>query len=131
MIGKGPVNPERSFGISVGSVLIAIAAYFLWRGRLTGAEVLGSLGAFLLGAGLIQPTILKVPSRIWWRFSRALGYINARVMLTAIFMLVFATIGLAWRLTGRDPLGRRRATWPGWSPYPVRYRDRNHYKRMY
>jgi hypothetical protein len=36
-----------------------------------------------------------------------------------------------WRLTGRDPLARRRDKWPGWSPYPERYRNRKHYEQMY
>ena len=40
-------------------------------------------------------------------------------------------IGFIWRLTGKDPLARRRRTAPGWSPYPNRYRDRRHYLRMY
>jgi saxitoxin biosynthesis operon SxtJ-like protein len=128
---RGVANPERSFGISVGAVLLAIAAYFFWRGRISGAEVLGTVGAFLLIAGLTRPTILRVPSGLWWRFSRALGYVNARIILTVMFMLGFATIGLIWRLTGHDPLGRRRSAWPGWSPYPVRYRQLDHYKRMY
>jgi hypothetical protein len=131
MISQPHVSPERSFGVSVGAVLLAIAAYFLWRGRITGAEVLGTVGLFLLIAGLTRPTILKIPSRLWWRFSRALGYVNARIILTVIFMLGFATIGLIWRLIGHDPLGLRRSVWPGWSPYPARYRQRDHYTRMY
>jgi hypothetical protein len=36
-----------------------------------------------------------------------------------------------WRLTGRDPLMRKRAGWPGWTPYPDRYRDRAHFARMF
>ena len=36
-----------------------------------------------------------------------------------------------WRVTGKDPLARRRDRWPGWTPYPERYRDPKHYKRMY
>ena len=40
---KGPANPERSFGVSVGTVLIAVAGYLLWRGRVSGAEVSGGL----------------------------------------------------------------------------------------
>jgi len=35
------------------------------------------------------------------------------------------------RVIGKDPLTRRRTQWPGWSPYPARYRDPKHYSRMY
>ena len=60
---KDPANPERSFGISVGSVLIVIALILLWRRRIGRAEVLGGVGAVLLVLGLVQPALLKWPSR--------------------------------------------------------------------
>jgi saxitoxin biosynthesis operon SxtJ-like protein len=131
MSGKGPRNPERSFGVSVGIVLCVIAALLLWRGRTTRAEIVGAIGAVLLIAGLLHPPLLKWPSAGWWAFSRALGYVNARVILTILFVVVLVPLSLAWRLTGKDPLARRRDRWPGWSPYPQRYRDPRHYDRMF
>lgn len=128
---KGPANPERSFGISVGIVLCAIAALLWWRGRVGRAEVVGGIGAFLLVFGLVYPPLLKYPSAAWWRFSRALGHVNARVLLTVLFTLVLVPISLVWRLTGTDPLARRRNQRPGWSPHPPRYRDPKHFERMY
>jgi hypothetical protein len=130
-MSKGPKNPERSFGVSVGSVLIVLALVLLWRRRIGRAEVLGGLGAVLLVLGLAAPTLLKWPSKYWWKFSIALGRVMARVWLTLLFFVVLTPVGLIWRLIGRDPLNRRRDTWPGWSSYPDRYRDRKHYDRMY
>jgi hypothetical protein len=124
-------NPERSFGVSVGAVLCAIGMLLWWRGRIGRAEIIGAAGALLLAAGLAYPPILKWPSAFWWRFSRALGHINARVLLTLLFWIVFVPVSLIWRLTGTDPLGRRREHWPGWSPHPASHRDRTHYTRMY
>ena len=131
MRARGPVNPERSFGISVGIVLLLISAALVWRGRITTAEVLGATGAILLVLGLTRPTWLKYPSAVWWKFAITLGWINARVILTVAFSIVLTPIGLLWRVIGKDPLCRRRRNWPGWSPYPERYRDRDHYTRMY
>ena|SRR5436305_7654742 len=131
MTAKHTRNEERSFGLSVGAVLCAIAAILWWRGRITRAEVIGGIGAFLLVAGLVYSPILKYPSAWWWRFSRALGYVNARILLTILFSVVLVPLSIIWRLTGKDPLSRKRADWPGWTPYPVRYRDRKHYERMY
>jgi hypothetical protein len=130
-MNKGPANPERSFGVSVGIVLCAIAALLWWRGRVSRAEIVGAIGAVLLVAGAAYPPLLKYPSAAWWRFSRLLGHVNARVLLTILFAFVLTPIGLVWRLVGQDPLGRRRERWRGWSPYPERYRDRNHYSRMF
>lgn len=117
--------------MSVGAVLCLIAAVLAWRGRIGRAEVLGAIGVFLLAAGLIYAPILKWPSSIWWRFARALGYVNARVLLTVLFGVALVPLGTIWRLTGNDPLGRRRDRWRGWSPYPARYADRHHYTKMY
>jgi hypothetical protein len=128
---QGPANPERSFGISVGLVLCAIAAALVWRGRVGRAEVVGTIGVLLLAGGLLYPPILKRPSAIWWRFSRVLGHFNARVLLTLMFALVFVPLSLLWRLIGKDPLARTRDRWPGWSIYPARYRDKHHYTRMF
>lgn len=71
--------------------------------------------------------------RAWWmQLAHALGWINARIVLSAIFFLVFMPVGLIARLVGWDPLRRR---WPsgqsGWVPYPERHQDPTHYERMY
>jgi hypothetical protein len=126
-----PQFKERSFGISVGSVLLLIAAVLVWRGRITTAQVVGGIGALLLLLGLTRPVLLKWPSAVWWKFAMALGYVNARVILTIAFLIVLTPIGLLWRVIGRDPMRRRRQNFEGWSAYPARYRDRNHFKRMY
>src|SRR5438128_2704275 len=131
MSSKGPGNPERSFGVSVGVVLSVIAAFLWWRGRVGRAEVIGGIGAVLLVAGLVAPRALKYPSAAWWKFSRALGYVNARVLLTILFAIVLVPLSLVWRLTGTDPLARRRQRFAGWQPYPERYRDSRHYERMF
>ncbi len=130
-MNRGPKNPERSFGVSVGIVLCLIAAALVWRGHLVRAEVLGAIGAVLLFFGLVHPPALRIPSTYWWRFSRALGHVNARILLTLLFVLVLTPVSVLWRLLGKDPLARNRKQWQGWTPYPARYRNPRHYSRMY
>lgn len=131
MAHKGPKNPERSFGLSVGTVLLLIAAYAIWRKRFTVAEITGGIGFVLVVLGYLRPILLYYPSLVWWKFALALGYVNARVILTIAFTIVLLPISIVWRLIGRDPLHRRRVQWPGWTPYPSRYRNAQHFEKMY
>jgi hypothetical protein len=131
---KKPLRPnfkERSFGVSVGTVLLAIAAYSVWRERWMLAQWLGGIGVVLLGFGLTAPRLLKWPSAAWWAMAAVLGYVNARVILTIVFAIVLTPIGVLWRVIGKDPLAAQRKNWPGWSASPERFRDPNHFKRMY
>ena len=73
------------------------------------AEVLAGIGTVLLVLGATRPRLLAWPSAVWWRFSRALGYVNARVLLTLLFALILVPVSLIWRLLGKDPLRRGRA----------------------
>ena len=128
---QAPHFQERSFGKSVGGVLLLVAIYMVWRGRITGAAIAGGVGATLLLLGLTAPTLLKWPSAVWWKLAMVLGYVNARVILTLAFAIVFVPLGLLWRLIGRDPLANRRDGFRGWTPYPARYRNRDHFTKMY
>jgi hypothetical protein len=131
MTRKGPAHPERSFGISVGAVSALVAAYLWWRGSLQAASILGGVGVTLIALGLTAPRALRWPSLVWWKLVHVLGYVNARIILTVLFAVLLVPVGLVWRVTGKDPLGRRRSRATGWSPYPARYRDPKHYSRMF
>jgi hypothetical protein len=121
----------RSFGFPVGGVLVLISAYAAWRGQRAVTWPVLAVSLTLLLFAWLRPTLLERPGLLWQRFAIALGHVNARIILTVAFVLVFVPIGLVWRLIGRDPLARRRRAWPGWTPSPARYRERAHYTRMY
>lgn len=131
MAPKGPAHPERSFGVTVGGVAVVASAYLWWRGSAQSAAIVGVVGVALAVLGLRAPRALSWPSFVWWKLVHVLGYINARIILTVLFTVLLVPISLFWRLTGKDPLGRRRFRDSGWSAYPARYRDPKHYSRMY
>jgi hypothetical protein len=126
-----PSSRERSFGVSVGGALLVVAAALAWRGHITRAEVAAVVAVWLIVAGIVRPTLLTGLADGWWRFARVLGYVNSRVLLTIFFVVVLVPVGFFWQLIGKDPLGRRRDSWPGWSRHPERYRDPKHYLRMF
>jgi len=121
---------HRSFGLTVGGVLVLFAAFTLWRGHVTRAEVLGGLGALLIVAALARPQSLAGIAAVWSRIGHALGWFNSRVLLTVMFFLVLWPVGLVSRLSGNDPLERRRRG-SMWTPYPERLRDSKHFERLF
>ena len=126
-----PDFKERSFGKAVGGFLLLLSVALWWRGRITNAEIMAGIGAVLLVLGLVAPRLLYYPSLVWWKFAMILGYVNARIILTVAFLIVLTPLAVIWRLLGRDPLAIKKQHWPGWSPYPARYRDKDHFNRMY
>ena len=123
---------ERTFGFSVGTVCALGAVYFFWRGRTTPAAIFGFLATGLLLPALMAPVLLRVPNALWRQLSHGLAWLNARILLSVIFLLVLTPLGLIFRLVRRDPLGRgRRGSGSGWVPYPERQRNPKHYERMY
>ena len=129
---RGPIKPfaqERAFGRGVGAVLVLIAGYSVWRGRSSAAEITGATGVVLLVLSAVAPAALKWPSKAWWMFAHALGWVNTRVLLTLFFMLVIVPVGLFFKLFGHDLLDRH-GRGSSWRPYPLR-RDPRHYEHMF
>jgi hypothetical protein len=100
----------RKSALLVSAVLLAVAAWNLYRGRMNVVVVFGSTGAVLLVVGLLIPVAARAFHNGWMRFASALGYVNSRVLLTLMYYLVMTPYGFVSRLVGRDPLRRRGAT---------------------
>ena len=58
--------------------------------------------------GLIAPRILHYPYKVWMALGHALGWINSHIILGLVFIFVLQPIAFTMRLTGYDPLRRRR-----------------------
>lgn len=124
---------ERNFGLLVGGVFIALAGWWLWRGKLqTVAFCLLALGAALVIFGIIFPKALVIPNRLWMGLSRALSLITTPIIMGVIFFLIITPFGFMRRLLGKDPLNRRAARRDSyWKAYSARQKDPRHYEKMY
>ena len=58
--------------------------------------------------GPAAPRILRLPYKAWMALALVLGYVMTRVLLTAVFVLIVTPLGIAMRLSGRDPMQRKR-----------------------
>jgi hypothetical protein len=99
----------RKSALLVAAVLLAVAAWNLYRGRTTVVVIFGALGALLVVAGLLVPPAARAFHTAWMRLAALLGHVNSRVLLTLFYYLVITPYGFVTRLVGRDPLRRRGA----------------------
>jgi len=122
----------RKTALVVAVVLILIAAFGWYRGRLMLAYITGAAGLILILAGLFMPLLAKF-FHVWWmRLAFALGYVNSRILLTLIYFLVFMPYGFVSRLFGRDPLGRGGAkTESYWIPRERARQAKEQFERMF
>jgi hypothetical protein len=127
---KAETVRARSFGRTMGVVAWIAAVWFVRRARIQPAEVSAVVGVVPLIVAQFRPLWLRHPARLWFVLAHALGWFNARVLLTIAYAVVLTPISLVWRCAGIDPLRRRRSD-PRWIKYPARYADRSHYTRMY
>jgi hypothetical protein len=101
------VKQARKSAWAVGGVLVAIAAWNVYRGRPNIYWSFGSIGSLLLIIGSTWAGGAMAFHRGWMKFAMALGAINSRIILALIFYLVITPYGLIMRLFGRDVLHRR------------------------
>ena len=124
---------ERQFGRGVGAVLLVVCAWLFWRGsEPLVVRTLLIIGGSLILFGFLYPRALIWPNRAWTRLSEVLSYVSTRVILAVVFFLVITPIGVAKRLAGWDPLGRRREPAKSyWSLYSLRQHDPKHLEKMF
>jgi hypothetical protein len=96
----------REFGITIGAVLLALAAFVIWRGRASSAYFV-IFGILFIGFGVAAPALLKPLQKIWMALSVVIGFFMSRLILTILFYGVITPIGLLTRLLGKDILDLR------------------------
>jgi hypothetical protein len=105
----------QRFSQGVGLVLVGISAVLslytgLWlqAGWTLRSPWSGGIGLLILVLGVVAPTTLDVPERLWMRMAHFLGYWNTRILLTLVYFLIVSPMGLIARLLGWDKLRLRR-----------------------
>lgn len=93
----------RKFGRTMGMFLILLGLILCYFSS-QSATWLNALGAMLLILSALSPVLLKPLYSIWMSFATLLGFIMTRIILGAIFFLIFAPVGLVFRLLRKDHL---------------------------
>jgi hypothetical protein len=104
---------DRAFGLTVGGILVAIAALRaglqLWAGAAPGGLEggLAGIGAALVVGGLAAPARLAPLNRAWTRLGLLLFKVVNPVVLGLIYLTTVVPSGVIMRLLGRDLLSLR------------------------
>ena len=59
--------------------------------------------------GILKPRLLFYPYKGWMALGLALGWINSRIILGLIFLVVLQPIALIMRAFGHDPLRKKQS----------------------
>jgi len=116
----------RRFGRTVLIGCFLIAAVLGWgRGAWTAARWVAGVGVVVGGLGLTGRRAVALPLyRLWMGVGFVMGMVVSHVLMAVVWYLVLTPIGLALRLSGRDPLqqrARREASF--WRDLPPRDDD--------
>jgi Saxitoxin biosynthesis operon protein SxtJ len=96
--------------ISLVAGVFALGAFWnIYRGRVPAASVFVSLAGILSLVALAVPPLAILFHRAWMRLAAALGYVNSRIILGILFVVVITPMAAIMRLLARDPLLRRGA----------------------
>jgi hypothetical protein len=57
--------------------------------------------------GIFTPTLLSYPHKYWMSLGNILGKINNTIFFTIIYLILFATVGLIFRILKRDRLKKK------------------------
>ena len=99
----------REFGILIG---FGFPILFGWlipaiHGHLFRSWSLW-IGAPAFIIGILKPSLLLYPYKIWMALGHFLGWINSRLILGLVFILVLQPIAFTMKIFGYDPLRKKK-----------------------
>ncbi len=100
------MGSERGFGIVFTIVLIIVGFYPLSNGGDARLWALAAAAVLLLLA-FLAPKTLTIPNKLWFKFGIALGAIIAPIVMTLLYFIAVAPIGLIFRVMGKDLLQQK------------------------
>ena len=99
----------REFGFLIG---IAFPFLIGWALPLIGGHSFRNwtlwIGIISLILAISKPEFLLYPYRAWMKLGHILGWVNSRIILGLVFLIVLQPIALIMRIFGHDPLKTKK-----------------------
>ena len=112
MIKKSSISKKqlREFGLLIG---IGFPIFIGWLIPAISGHLFKTwslwVGIPSLLLGIIKPSLLFYPYKGWMILGLVLGWINSRIILGIIFLLVLQPIALVMKMFGYDPLRKNKS----------------------
>jgi hypothetical protein len=97
---KGSEKDLLRFGLTVGLILILIAALLFWKHKPSFLYFF-PIGLFFVLAGLLTPTLLRPLNKGWMILSILLGWVMTRVILSVLYYIILTPIGIIAKISGK------------------------------
>ena len=95
----------REFGLLIGFGFPSLIGWLIPALTSHGFRAwtlwVGFLGLLI---GLSSPRLLYYPYKFWMKLGHILGWVNSRIILGLVYMIVLLPIAFLMRLIGYDPL---------------------------
>ena len=105
-----PKKTLREFGLLIG---FTFPIFIGWILPLVGGHSFRTWTLFISVPSIIlaitMPSLLSYPYRTWMKLGDILGWLNSRIILGLVFLIVLQPIALIMRITGHDPLRTKKA----------------------
>ena len=100
----------RDFGILIGFVFPILIGWILpaISGHLFRTWTLW-IGIPSIILSMFKPTLLFYPYQLWMSLGHVLGWINSRLILGLVFILILQPIALIMKALGHDPLRTKKS----------------------
>jgi uncharacterized membrane protein HdeD (DUF308 family) len=99
-------SSDRSFGLTIGIILLLIAIFNIYISRLVSSISLLLIvaGLLLVITGIIKPALLAPLNKQWTKLGLFLYKIVNPIVMFIIFVVTIIPIGLILRFSGKDVL---------------------------
>ena len=104
-----PKKTLREFGFLIGFIFPFLIGWIL---PLFGGHSFRTWTLFISIPSIIlaftKPILLLYPYRAWMKLGHILGWVNSRIILGLVFLIVLQPIALIMRILGHDPLRTKK-----------------------
>ena len=104
-----PKKTLREFGFLIGFIFPLLIGWIL---PLIGGHSFRTwtlwLGIISLILAISKPNLLFYPYKAWMKLGHILGWVNSRIILGLVFLVVLQPIALIMRILGHDPLRTKK-----------------------